>query len=131
LSEAHKNIGSVTAWNKFQDKMLAKCGKTISAIQAALSCSSSGATMIRENRPEEVAPTRHRVSPPRQSAYEQREVSRPQASARHLSHEHREQKMRRRTRVVRPRSKDRLMRNRRSLNQSAQRGIEQSVKHDL
>lgn len=128
LTVAHKNIGSMSAWNKFQDRMLKKCGKAIAAIQAVLSCSSSGATMVRENRPEEVVSRRHRVSPSRQSAYEQREVCRPQAPARHSSHEHHEQKRRRKTRIVRPRSKDLLMSSRRSLDQDTRRDIEQSVK---
>jgi len=127
LTVAHKNIGSISAWNKFQEKMLEKCGKAIAAIQAVLSCSSSGATMVRENRPEEVVSRRHIISPSRQSAYEQREVSRPQAPARHSSHEHREQKRRRKTRIVRPRSKDLLMSSRRSLDQDTRRDIEQSV----
>ena len=43
---AHKNIGSMSAWNKFQDRMLEKCGKVIAAIQDVLSCSSSSATMV-------------------------------------------------------------------------------------
>jgi len=120
----------MSAWSKFQDKMLGNCGNAIAAIHALLSCSSSGATMIRENRPEEVVSRRHRVSPSRQSAYEQRDVSRPQAPARHSSHEHQEQKRRRKTRVVRPRSKDLLMTSRRSLDQGALRDIEQSVEHD-
>jgi len=54
LNVAHKNIGSMSAWNKFQDKMLEKYGKAIAAIQAVLSCSSSGTTMVRENRLEDV-----------------------------------------------------------------------------
>ena len=98
--------------------------------QAVLSCSSSGATMVKENRPEEVVSRRQRVSPSRQSAYERREVSRPQAPARHSSHEHREQKRRRKTRIVRPRSKDLLMSSRRSLDQDTWRDIEQSVEQD-
>ena len=130
LTVAHKNSGSMSAWNKFQDKMLEKCGKAITAIKAVLSCSSSGATMVRENRPEEVVSRRHIISPSRQSAYEQREVSRPQAPARHSSHEHREQKRRRKTRMVQPRSKDLLMSNRRSLDQDTRRDIEQSVEQD-
>ena len=101
--------------------MLEKCGKAIAAIQGALSCSSSGATMVRENRPKEVVSRRHRISPSKLSSYEQREVSRPQAPARHSSHENRKQNRKRKTRVVRPRSKDLLMSSMRSLDQSFRR----------
>jgi len=65
VSVAHKNIGSMSAWKKFQDRMLEKCVKAIAAIQAVLSCSSSDAIMVRQNRPKEVVSRRHRVSPSR------------------------------------------------------------------
>ena len=57
LSEAHKNNSKLQKWCKKQDKLLAKCFKTIKFLTDKLSCSSS-TTAIPQGQPPMEMPSR-------------------------------------------------------------------------
>jgi len=114
LAEAHKNLSLTQRWCKFQDKIIHKCVKAIDNMQKALNCTTSTSAITKDNPPEDMPSRRHDITPPRQSAYQQRERAAPQERPRHSSHEVREHKRRKSARMVRSSSKCRIMSGRRT-----------------
>lgn len=129
LTEAHKHASLLQKWNKKQDKHLSKCWKTIKSLKAMISCSSSNIDAPHGPAPEEMPSRRYDMPESRQSMHDQREKGASQVPARHSSHEPREQKRRRKARLVRSSSKAQLLHARKSLDRGAGRHMEDEVEY--
>ena len=122
LSEAHRNNSKLQKLCKKQDKLLAKCFKTIKFLTDKLSCSSS-ATTIPQGQPPLEMPSR-RFDEPEHRPEHRPELSEQRVShvpARHSSFESREHKRRRKATLTRSSSRSHIIHSRRSLDRGAGR----------
>jgi len=78
-------------------------------MQKALNYTTSTSAITRHNSLEDMPSRRHDIAPPRQFAYQQRELAARQEPAQHSSHEVREHKRRKSARMVGSSSKGRIM----------------------